>query len=503
MSLTIPPFGSASIKLRFKPEGDGKRTGELTFTSNTGTSPHSVELIGYGKPAGVLPPDPEPSGEITWLHTKGRLILDENNKEVRLRSCNWYGGESILLPAGLWSKPYKSLMVGGVMVEGILDTIARIGFNSVRLPICQDVTWAGRKPNTTGTGWDDTYVRADLNPDLLNGPNPAQQPQPVLTAIEIYDKIIAHCKELKLRVILDMHCLAPNDDNVAGAGGKWFTTATPTSPGATGGNRGEPRNEEQMLTAWRFLANRYKNEPVVCGFDLINEPFNCDWDDTVQKGVAAFYERCGAAIQAINPKLLLICEGVAGNVEVAPGKIYGAWWSGKLDTVRARPLVMPVANQVVYSPHDYGSFLNGTSQKWFTEPNYPENLNEFWRGMWGYLAEDDIAPVWVGEFGSTMKPKGPYTQHFADLDKLWLEKMTAYYEAHKINFAYWAINPPGEPDGILSMSPQGVWGAPLDYKVEALQPFLKPDFVIPNAKALRDTNNDMLLDSSGSALESY
>ena len=53
------------------------------------------------------------------------------------------------------------------------------------------------------------------------------------------------------------------------------------------------------------------------------------------------------------------------------------------------------------------------------------------------------------------------------------------------------------------MSPQGVWGAPLDYKVEALQPFLKPDFVIPNAKALRDTNNDMLLDSSGSALESY
>ena len=108
MSLTIPPFGSASIKLRFKPEGDGKRTGELTFTSNTGTSPHSVELIGYGKLDGVLPPDPEPSGEITWLHTKGRLILDEDNKEVRLRSCNWYGGESILLPAGLWSKPYKS-----------------------------------------------------------------------------------------------------------------------------------------------------------------------------------------------------------------------------------------------------------------------------------------------------------------------------------------------------------------------------------------------------------
>lgn len=502
MSLTIPPFGSASFKLRFTPTGQGKRTGELTFTSNTPSSPHTIPLIGYGKTDSGTPPDPG-GGEIKWLHTQGRLILDEEGKEVRLRSCNWYGGESILLPQGLWSKPYRTVTVGGVEQEGILDTIARLGFNSVRLPICQDITWAGRKPNCTASGWDATYIRADLNPDLLNGANPSELPQPVIPAIEIFDKIIAYCKLLKLRVILDMHCLAPNDDNVAGAGGKWFTTTTPTTPGATAGARGEPRNEAQMLAAWTFLANRYKNEPTVCGFDLVNEPFNSAWDDTTQNGVAAFYERCGAAIQAINPKLLIICEGVAGNVTVAPGKTYGAWWAGKLDVARARPITLPTPNQVVYSPHEYGSFLNGTSQAWFTQPDYPNNMPEFWRGMWGYLAEEDIAPVWVGEFGSTMKAKGDYTQHFVDLDMQWLGKMAAYFEANKINFSYWSINPPGEPDGILSQSQSGQWGSPLQYKVDALQPFLKPGSVVPNEKALRDTTNEMLLDTSGNALESY
>ena len=99
MSITIPPFGSHVIKLRFSPTAEGKRTGALTFTSNTASSPHTVNLIGYGKKDHSTPPDPP--GDISWLKTQGRLLIDEKGAEVRLRSCNWYGGESILLPAGL------------------------------------------------------------------------------------------------------------------------------------------------------------------------------------------------------------------------------------------------------------------------------------------------------------------------------------------------------------------------------------------------------------------
>lgn len=464
----IAAGGTVVITLRFRPLLVGSKTANLTITTDAPNSPHVVGMSGTAVAA-------NPTGH-SWLTAAGTLLKDEQNNTVRLRSCNWYGGESILMPMGLWSRAYKTIVISGVTHEGLLDTIARLGFNSVRLPICQDVTWVGRKPNTTGDGWDTTYVRADLNPDLFNGSNPASQPQPTLTAIEIYDKVIAHCKTLGLRVVLDMHCLAPNDDNVAGANGRWYSTATPTSPGATGGNRGEARNEAQAIAAWEFLANRYKNEPTVCGFDIINEPYNAKWDDSVQDGVAAYYERAGAAIQAINPNVLIICEGVAGNVRITDSPLleYGAWWSGNLEGVRARPIVLPTPNKVVYSPHEYGSYLGGNSQLWFTAPGYPNNLPGVWDKMWGYIAKENIAPIWVGEFGSTMKAEGLYTQDFVDKDVLWLAELSKYYEANSINFAYWALNPPGEPNGILAQDNAGVWGEPYPYKVTALIPFLAP-----------------------------
>ena len=49
MSITIPPFGSHVIKLRFKPTAAGVRQGNLTFTSNTPNSPHTIPLTGIGK----------------------------------------------------------------------------------------------------------------------------------------------------------------------------------------------------------------------------------------------------------------------------------------------------------------------------------------------------------------------------------------------------------------------------------------------------------------------
>jgi aryl-phospho-beta-D-glucosidase BglC (GH1 family) len=492
--LSIAVGATVVIQLKFSPLTLGAKTGSLTVTTNAANSPHVIAMSGMAVAA-------TPQAH-SWLTTQGRLLKDAGGNTVRLRSCNWYGGESILLPMGLWSKPYKTVVIGGVTTEGLLDTVARLGFNSVRLPICEDVTWAGRKPNTSGAGWDTTYIRADLNPDLFNGPNPATQPQPTLTSIEIYDKVIAHCATLGLRVVLDMHCLAPNDDNVAGANGRWYSTATPGSVGATGGNRGEARSEAQLVAAWSFLATRYKDNPTVCGFDLINEPYNSTWDNDPMNGVAALYERLGAVIHAINPNVLLICEGVAGNVRITDSPIleYGAWWSGKLDLARARPLVMTVPNKVVYSPHEYGSYLGGNSQLWFSDPTYPANLPGVWSKMWGYLAEENIAPIWVGEFGSTMKAEGVYTQAFADKDALWLAKLAEYYEANQINFAYWALNPPGEPNGILAQSPAGVWGDPYPYKVTALQPFLFPTPPVSTGNGLLTEDAFTLTAEDGSRL---
>lgn len=48
MSITIPPYGSYVVNLRFAPLGEGVRSGSLTFTSGTPGSPHTVFLQGLG-----------------------------------------------------------------------------------------------------------------------------------------------------------------------------------------------------------------------------------------------------------------------------------------------------------------------------------------------------------------------------------------------------------------------------------------------------------------------
>lgn len=49
MSITIPPYGSYVVNLRFVPLGEGVRSGSLTFTSGTPGSPHTVPLQGSGR----------------------------------------------------------------------------------------------------------------------------------------------------------------------------------------------------------------------------------------------------------------------------------------------------------------------------------------------------------------------------------------------------------------------------------------------------------------------
>ena len=74
-----------------------------------------------------------------------------------------------------------------------------------------------------------------------------------------------------------------------------------------------------------------------------------------------------------------------------------------------------VANQLVYSPHDYPASVY--PQPWFSDPNYPNNLPAMLDQNWGYLFQQGIAPVFLGEFGTKLAdPKDPP----------WLQAMTSY-----------------------------------------------------------------------------
>jgi endoglucanase len=444
-----------------------------------------------------------PGETLSYLTASGEKLFNETGDQFIPQSINWYGFEQIFVAGGAYSRNFVTKTVNGVVKEGILNEIKRLGFNSLRVLFSEDVTWPNTKPETRFNYWNTTYINPDLNSEFLND-TVSQNPQNVKKTIEILDIFVGWCESLNLRIIFDLHCLAPDDDNVLGTNGKWYTTATPGAAGATSGAKREPRSEAQAIAAHVFLANRYKNRPVVCGFDLINEPHNTTWDRDPLTGVVGFYERCGNAIHVVNPNVLIGCEGVSekgmnnGCVDHTPvgheidlastqGKyLWGTIWSGKLDEVARinnMRVTLNIPNKVVYSPHEYGSWPTNAHQ-WYDPGTYvgasyaglpfPQNMSAVWSRQWGYLAEQHIAPVWIGEVGSYLKINNtlptPYTQDNLDKDIAWLTALNTYMRAHSIGFSWWAINPGGDPDGLLDTT----WGAALPYKAVVIAPLLAP-----------------------------
>lgn len=514
--ITIPPFSSHTLKVRFRPKAVGQRTGSINFTSNTVPGVHLINLQGTGLSNG--------SGSLLYLQGVGGKLQDTADQDVTLRAVNWYGMESIGIPQGGWSRPFRTQIVGSVIRLGMLDEIKQLGFNCIRLPLCQDVTWAGFKPNYALGQWNTTYINPDLNPSLVVSPTEPKN------SIDILDTFISWCESLEIRVILDLHCLAPDDDNVQGTKGKWYTTVNPGDAGSTAGIRREPRSEEQTIAALTFLAERYAGRAVVAGIDLLNEPYNCTWDRDALTGIVGFYERAAVAINAVNPDVMLICEGIAGKVDHTPlgheddpesveGKYdWDTFWGGNLSGVRDTPVLVPNHARLMYSPHEYGSFMAGIpTPPWFDPeaavgPGYvgkqfPENMPDVWKLEWGFIAETGIAPIFVGEFGSFFKVGGDpntgggagYTQQNLDYDLEWLDEMQRYFEFWGINFAYWAWNPGGEPAGLVEMDSNGNWGNALQYKIDYLGPLLPGNVTL---NTLLDFDNSPLTDGGGSFLES-
>jgi endoglucanase len=349
----------------------------------------TVCLVGY-----VNTPSAKAAGTGYW-HTSGNQILDANNQPVRVAGINWFGFEtSNYVVHGLWARNYQDM----------LKQIKGLGYNTIRLPYSNQLFDAGSTPNG---------INFTKNPDLQG-----------LTGLQIMDKIIGYASQIGLRIILDRH--RPDSGSQSAL---WYTSAYP---------------ESRWISDWQMLANRYKSNPMVIGADLHNEPHSpACWgcgDTSVDWRLAA--ERAGNAILSVNPNWLIFVEGV--DCYSAGGKPSGDcyWWGGNLEGAATYPVQLNVPNRLVYSAHDYPSSVY--PQTWFSDPNYPNNLPSVWDTHWGYLYKQNIAPVWLGEFGTTLQSTS---------DKQWLSKLVSYLGtgASGINWTFWCWNPnSGDTGGILN-----------------------------------------------------
>ncbi|MGW2786932.1 cellulase family glycosylhydrolase [Streptomyces populi] len=355
--------------------------------------PFTVAVPAQAAAAPSSPPTTAAASGAGYWHTDGRRLLDAQNQPVRMAGINWFGFEtSNYVAHGLWSRDYKSM----------IDQMKTLGYNTIRLPYSDDI-FKGTQP--TGISY-------------ANGLNAGLQG---LNSLQVMDKIVDYAGAVGLKVVLDRH----RPDSSAQSA-LWYTSAVP---------------ETTWIADLRALATRYQGNTAVIGIDLHNEPHDpACWgcgDTGTDWRLAA--ERAGNAVLSVNPSLLIFVEGV----QTVNGQ--STWWGGNLAGVANAPVRLNVADRLVYSAHDYATSV--AQQPWFSDPSFPANMPAVWDRYWGYVFKQNIAPVWLGEFGTTLQ---------STVDQKWLAALVDYlrptstYGADSFNWTFWSWNPnSGDTGGIL------------------------------------------------------
>ena len=311
------------------------------------------------------------------LSTSGRYIVDARGRRVRLAGVNWYGfHEDDGVAPGLDRADRRILA----------QRIALLGFNSVRLPFSLWMT-------EQATPVPSEYLAA--NPDLAGA-----------TPMQVYDACVQALTEAGLIVIPNCHtldagwCCSEDDQS-----GLWFNDRWPAA---------------RFFAAWREMAARYASNPLVAGMDIMNEPrrsrvgwrvLTPTWGTRPKTDLAAMYTAVGNLIHEVSPEVLIICEG--------PG------FAADLTGVARHPVRLERPGKVVYSLHDYS---------WFHPQGQPRAAYfEQMHRAGGYLLSEQMAPLWIGEFGND-------TRSMAGFSGVWWNNFEAWVTENDVDWCWWALN---------------------------------------------------------------
>lgn len=316
------------------------------------------------------------------LRAAGRDVVDANGRRFKLASVNWYGAsDELFIPGGL-DVQHRST---------IAKTIRKLGFNSVRMLYADEIVIKNPRilPHLL-----------TANPDLVG-----------LRALDILEACVDALTKEGIAVIMNNHITHAT----------WCCGADPCDAGWANDHLGPlcriTQTEEQWIENWEAVMSRFVHNPSVIGADLRNEVRGV-WGTMTWGRWAAAAEKAGNRLLKLNPDWLVIVGGTeSGN---------------DLSGVRARPVELDVPDRVVYSAHVYAWSGWGSMEGRFSKRTYPSFVRAM-RQNWAYLVEDNIAPVWIGEFGAPQKPGAGDANYWANLMR--------YLKSIDADFGYWAINP--------------------------------------------------------------
>ncbi|MDR1078727.1 MAG: glycoside hydrolase family 5 protein [Propionibacteriaceae bacterium] len=228
--------------------------------------------------------------QVTFLRRDGRRLVDGTGQPVLLRGVavgNWWLPEGYMWRFGdavpsprqiedffvsligsepaerFWTAYQRNYITGADVAQ-----MAAEGLNSIRLPL----------------NWRCFMER----PGVWHEP-----------AFALVDQLVADCRRHGLYVFLDLH----------GAPGGQTGTNIDDSPRRYPELFTDPAQQDATVALWVELARRYRDEPAIGGYDLLNEPLPRGFQYRYPDRLVALYQRLIEAIRRVDPDHLIVLEG--------------------------------------------------------------------------------------------------------------------------------------------------------------------------------------------------
>ena len=344
-----------------------------------------------------------------FLRADGEKIVDANGQNIILRGLGlggWMVQEGYMLQTSNFAGPqykikqkieeligeentkefYNAYLANGITKRDI-DSLKFWGFNSVRLPMHYNLYTLPIEEENSG---DVTWLEKGF---------------------ELTDNLLEWCSSNQMYLILDLHAAPGGQGHDAN-----ISDYDPTKPSLWESEA----NQQKMITLWQKLADRYKDNPWIGGYDIINEP---NWnfegenrngcDEMNNKPLRKLMVDVTKAIREVDKKHIIFIEG----------NCWGNNYNG----------IFPLwDDNLVVSFHKYWNY------------NDLESIQK----MLDYRKEYNV-PIWLGESGEN--------------SNVWFRDAIKLMESNNIGWAFWPMKKVDNIAGVTSVNKSATYDSLLQY----------------------------------------
>ena len=337
----------------------------------------------------ILGPAAGSNGQSRFVTTRGRDLVSADGKPLLLKGINlgnWLLPEGYMFKFKTANSPrlihtvinelvgedegrrfWKTYYENYITREDI-RFIKQSGFNSIRVPFSYRL-----------------FV-SEAEPRKIEG-----------EGYRLLDDVVAWCKKENLYVIFDMHA-APGGqtgDNIDDSWGYPFLFESAES-------------QDLTVNLWRKIAARYRDEPAVIGYDLLNEP------------IAPYFDTAD-----LNPKLEPLYRKMVAGIRVVDRNhlifLGGAQWDNNFKVFGP-----PFDDKLVYTFHKYWMEVNQQAIQEYLDFRDKHNV-----------------PVWMGESGENTDE--------------WISSYRTLLERNNIGWCFWPYKKLNATSCVVSINSPTDW----------------------------------------------